>query len=273
MFAKRRDQYLCLNDTFKYVYGSSRATDFGSDPVSRRSIITASRAADLLGIGYHTREFLMTSLANPGLAQPEIEDSYVKNAQQHGHKFEKEACEIFFDRMRYKWRPIGSISKQITYISKYVNKTDLAGTTITVGATPDQLIFDPEEKKLALLEIKCPYRKFLQQEQIGEFPSACSLLADKHYVQCQIQMLLLNLDEVYLFFYVPQRDGTQSFNTCLWLVRGDSAYQQFLLSNLYQAYADLIFGQSRFKLLSGEGKHNKEVTGQSKKDHCTYLIP
>lgn len=272
LFPKRREQYLSLLDQFIYVSGTARVTPFGSDPVTYRKIISASRTADMLGLGYKTRERCLKEIVDPSLKLGAQVDTFAETAMAHGHKYETPGCGVFLDRMKYKFVPIGSIDRQLTYCISLKNESE-NHRAFTIGATPDQLIYEPIDDQLALLEIKCPYRKWLDQERIDNFETACNLLSDKHYIQCQMQLLILNLKSVYLFFYVPHRDGSTSMNVCSWLIRPDPAYQQFLLSNIYQVNLELWAGSTdRFKLLNGEGKHNREKTHESKSDHCTYLI-
>jgi hypothetical protein len=273
MFSRRRDQYLCLNDCFEYVAGSTRAHWFGSASLVRGSIVTASKTSNILGLGYDTRLKYLLELKNgKPVKSQECADSFLFQAQEHGRKFEKDACDLFFDRMKHSWNPIGSVENQITYTTKYRNTC--ADDSFSIGATPDQLIYDPETKQLAILEIKCPFLKYRDQACIDDYENACSLLSDKHYIQCQMQMIVLSLKKAFLFFYVPQRDGSQSFNTCTWLIHEDPAYQQFLLSNIYQAYKELNSDeQEKFKIIRNEGPHNRVITHESKINHCTFLIP
>jgi hypothetical protein len=142
---------------------------------------------------------------------------------------------------------------------------------IIIGATPDLLIWNPIKRKIALLEIKCPYRAYLSGYDLSDYEQGCTMLSDKHYIQSQLQMLVLKIPEVYLFFYVPMLNG---INACCWLIREDQAFHKFLLSNIFQLYKEIRnHNNDVFKLYRSEGQHNTTVIHESKMEHSTFLIP
>lgn len=270
MFTKRIQVYLSKPEHYSAVAGSVRVTPFGADSVSRRGIITASQTANVLSLGYQTRERFLKSLT-PGYQDlGNLPSDFEVNAKNHGHKFEKEAALLFQERMRHRLKPLTRSDEQLTFTMAFEG----ADKPFHVGATPDQVYLDEEKHQMNLLEIKCPYRKWLDQSDISIEDEAWSLVSDKHYIQCQMQLLITKLKEMYLFFYVPRRDDAKSENTALWLVREDPAFQEFLLANIEQAYREIRNNfTSQYKTIRNEGTHNRTITSESKTRHCTFLIP
>lgn len=279
LHAKRRDPYLCSGDTFQYVAGSARTYWFGTRK-RNESMISASTTANVLGLGYSgmTRKKYMDNLkTGTSIGPPLDSESYPYRAQAHGKKYEAEACRTFLERFQYSYTPIGDIDKQVTYTVDFENiGVPLDHPVLkrfTIGATPDQVLWSDAEDKMSLLEIKCPYHKYLGCEAIDDQEEATALLSEKHYIQCQIQMLVLDIDKMFLFFYVPEKADVQPSSFCTWLIKRDQAYQQFLLSNIYQAYREVrLDEQDRFKVFANEIPLNRVVTYESKREHCTFLI-
>lgn len=274
MYPKRRNQYLCLGDSFSYVHGSARVKPFGFNTLQKKSVISASRTANLLGLGNKIREKYVQEVADPQLCENEVLDDFTRNAMYHGSNYEHDASLMFLDRMRYSWKPIGNVEEQLTYTVKYVNVGQPKSKPFTIGATPDLLLYSPADQSRALLEIKCPYRKWLDQSDIYDEETAWSLLADKHYIQCQIQMLITQIQKCFLFFYVPHRDGSPSFNSCTWKIDADRPFQHFLLAQIEQAYQEVEKEErDKFALIRNEGAHNRVITHESKIQHVTFLLP
>lgn len=279
MFQKRREAYLFLADKFEYVQGSSRVTPFGSDSVTRKGIITASGAANILGRGYMSRQKYMDDLFNNQEVRgfkSETSD-FLMTMLRHGKTHEPAASDAFFRWMGNTWEPIGTIQDQMTYTVKYQNNNPNDPDDLVIGATPDMLIWNPMEKRLALLEIKCPYTAWARKDDLSCYDNACSLLSDKHFIQCQVQMLVMQIPQVYLFFYSPSRDVFQTeddINACTWLIKEDKEFQRFLLSNIHQVYKEAKEQKSeQFKLFMREGQHNGLIIHESKMSHSTFLIP
>lgn len=198
-----------------------------------------------------------------------VESDFERNAKQHGKKYEASACQKFLSRFQHEWFPCGSVDKQFTHSAEFRHTGHQK--TFKVGATPDLILW--KEEKRALLEIKCPYALWLGAQSIVSMEEAGCLVSHKHYIQCQVQMMVLAIPEVYLFFYIPQRDGSESDNFATFLIQRDQEFQKFILSNIYQAYEELESGdEARFKTIRNEGAHNRVTTCESKREFCKFLI-
>ena len=246
-------------------------TPFGEQPVSQKKIISASNVANVLGRGYITREKYLRELFDlqpNGGFKPESNDFEI-SAKLHGKKYESRACQHFLAKMDPIWKPMGSINEQYTHsIDVLINNGE---SRFTVAATPDLIMYDEQEQKFALLEIKCPYHRYITKSSIRDEESANLLLSDKHYVQCQMQMLVTAIPEVYLFFYIPSPDeDPDNLNACIFKILPDTELHKFLISNIFIAINE---GEEKFKLMMREGAHNAQMIYNSKIHHATFLIP
>lgn len=274
LFPKRLDAYLSLQRNFRYVKGSVRISPFGADSSARAGIVTASQAANLLNLGYKVRFRYMNELADPENI-PKVQDdpdSFEYAAKNHGSKHESAAVDQFFKHM--PWKKIGCSTTQFTVFTDYLMVDDPPKSQFTIAATPDQLVYNPEDPTdIRLLEVKCPYRKWIDQTNISDDDEAWSLFADKHYIQCQIQMLCTGLCEAFLMFYVPNRDSSESDNFRIFGISADPRYQHFLLSSIYQAYRELGDKSiEKFKIIANEKAHNAVITSESKMKSSRLLL-
>lgn len=198
--------------------------------------------------------------------KPGCTSDFEMYALNHGKKYECDAARLFFS-VNPGCTPIGSCDKQHSFTIKFREDTN-PEREMQITATPDQ-IFYTEDGKARLLEIKCPYRKYLDQTDIRSEEEAWSLFADKHYIQCQIQMLITHIKKAILMFYVPNRDGSMSENAAAWQIDEDPDYQAFLLSNIEQAYKEIELEQTdRYPIFRNEGAYNRVATHQSKQKSC-----
>ena len=272
-FERRRPAYLCLTDDIRFVKGSCRVAPFAANSVERKQIITASRLPNVLSLGYVTRERFLKELTNP---DREIsEPSHFENvAMNHGQKYEAEASHAFFNWGQGDWCPLSTVDKQKTYISQYfnLNPNITQDRVISVGCTPDMIVQNRFTKEIALVEIKCPFLAFKSGKDLTQEEEAIAALSDKHYIQCQTQLLVLALYRCFLFIYCPSPEEPNSHNYCVWEITRDPDYQKWLLAAVFQAHVDIKEGDAtRFKCIRNEGAHNRLVTIESKSQHCKFL--
>lgn len=270
LFGKRRASNLCISDRFEFIPGSTRVTPFGSDSMRKRRIFSASKIPDLLGFGYNTRRNTLEEFyRKDDEVVPKKEASGIlQQAMNHGKVFEAEAAYHFFQWCENTWIPLGNIDNQLTYTVDYTCR----GIKFTIGATPDLMIWNPEENKLSLVEIKCPYGAYLRQSDMGESESALAY-TEKFYVQCQIQMLILKIKEMFLFIYLPPVGCQSNSRMSTFHITEDRDYQTFLLSSIFQAYEELeTQNPNLFNLFRNEGAHNKNMTQESMYKHSKFLI-
>lgn len=181
--------------------------------------------------------------------EPDEENSFTRNALEHGRKYEKDAAAVFMELFKGRYLAIGNSSDQYTYRGKFGD--------FYLACTPDLLLFNKLDRKLELLEIKCPYLSYCKQECLSDGLSG--LPRPKHFIQCQVQMTVLGVDSSYLMLYVPNADGSTSSNTSIWKIDKDESFQKFILSNVQQAMIDLKDDQARWKLLRNEKAYNLQA--------------
>lgn len=246
----------------KFVKGSIRVEPFGASTNLRNGTVTASRAPEILGLGYSSRYKVMRLLSGIRDDDLEAEDSFSRNAKEHGKNFEEDAARLFITLFQKRYCPIGNTQDQYTYRATFDD--------FHLACTPDLILFNRLTRKVELLEIKCPYLSFCKQESIGcgELSGA---VRPNHYIQCQTQMLVLGVDSSFLMLYVPNRDGSTSSNISIWKIAKDESFQKFILSNVRQAMVDLKDDQARWKMLRGEKPYNLEACMASMSSHVTYV--
>lgn len=256
---------------FKYQPSTVRILPFGKAQATRGKIVTASQVANLLSNGYTTRGTYMAKLMNGG-SEPEVVSDFQRRAMEHGQRYEPKAADIFLDQYRHEWVPLGTTETQYSHLLD-IKCMDEDETVFTIGATPDLLLSARNGRALCMLEIKCPYHRWLTQSEIFYEPEASTLVSEKHYIQVQMQMLVLGLKHCFLFFYVPDRNGEGTTNYACFKVEADQGFQDFLISNIYTAYRELKDEQvHRFKTIRNEGAHNRCIITESRRAHCKFLI-
>lgn len=223
--------------------GSIRVEPFGASSNLRNGTVTASRAPEILGLGYSSRYKTMRILSG-ARDEEEKTGSFVQNAMAHGRKYESDAAKVFLQLFKSRYLPVGNSKDQYTYRGTFGN--------FHLACTPDLLLFNKLTQKIELLEIKCPYLSFCKQEPLG-------LPRPKHFIQCQVQMAVLGIDSAYLMLYVPDADGGTSSNYSIWKIEKDEQFQKFILSNVQQAMAELSDDQALWKMMRNEKAYNLQI--------------
>lgn len=150
-----------------------------------RTSISASKIGNLLGLGYKSRYETLAELRGLDVS-PATEGDFEIRAKNHGSAYEAEAADLFLQTHK-EFTPIGSVGCQYTLNLRINQKFD-------ISATPD--LFMRSTSGMVLLEVKCPYRAWLENNSDPEFRLY-------YFAQIQFQLLITGLETAYLAIYVP----------------------------------------------------------------------
>lgn len=262
MNAKRRKLYLYLSDVFTRSKGSFTIRDFDPDYSVRNKVISSSTVADYLGLGYESRNYAITSLKQ-GKKPEKPRNDFSEKAMKHGQDYEVPFGNYIQEYVFPEMIPIVTPDEQFSFSSEFVH--DSTGQKISLSATPDMIMYDTEEGEYHVIEIKHPYKDWLTQENYKQEETGLArkyLIKLNHYIQVQIQLLVLGFDTGYLFYHIPGKNGEMLNNFAYFRVKKDVNLWSIILSNL------LVAEETSARLYNGEKNMNVEMVLQSIRNFC-----
>lgn len=258
-----------MKDSFRFVRGSARVTPFGVKSTFRDGNVSASRVSDIVGLGYNSRYKTIFEL-NGGESAQSPPNSFEESAKNHGHIYEKEACDYFLEKTDYY--ALGKIDQQYTH--KITIEHLESGEKFDIVATPDLLLFDPvETEEVSLLEIKCPFKLWTQGFQPDEEDKhSLDLLKQSYYIQCQFQMAVTGTKKAFLCIYFPRRGPNTEPHAVVFRIEQDKEFQRFLLMSVLQCREDSRSGDVKiWSLFKNEKPHNTIIVVNSMRSHVSRM--
>lgn len=167
--------------------------------IRRYCIINGSRIPDMFGVGYDCLgELFSSACISPGSfnARENAKTVYTKRAMEYGAKHEHSANLLFITKL-----PMGYTLKPAT-----IHLMNIPGLTkaahherrITLGDTPDGLVYDNKGRLHGVLETKCPYSsgaRFMLWPKV------------QWMLQTILHMLVTGVEYGYINMYYPNSGG------------------------------------------------------------------
>lgn len=147
---------------------------------------TSSMISDIIGVGYNScRKRWQMMITPPGTdgTRREIENSFARQAVEHGQLLEPEGIESFFNHF-----PVWTGCKP-----------GMAFLEEKILASTDQVLCHNNTGELALLEVKCPLSP--KDYVFGHE------LPPKYIIQCLVEMACWRIYKLYLWIYQPFSDS------------------------------------------------------------------
>lgn len=175
--------------------------------------ITASEVGDLFGMGYLSPNQRFLSKIGMGKKENNNNNKFVKDAREHGTRYEPEACRILETVLKCR----------VDHYGLFLHPTlgyDFAGS-------PDGIVV---EQRRTLVEIKCPY--FVPSDEVDRKPYDSIKLG--HLIQMIGLMECCDCDEaIYMSFAVPKDGNLLNTKYRTWIIqRQTEIWEKFILPEI-----------------------------------------